>query len=66
VPASLARALTRGDAGLVMRQPPYPSGVATTRAVWHNRHDHDAAHAWLRDTVAEVARAAGAQRAAKP
>lgn len=62
VPASLARALTRGDAGLVMRQPPYPASQATTRAVWHSRHDHDAGHIWLRDTVAEVAGALGERR----
>ena len=65
VPASLARALTRGDTGLVMRQPPYPASQATTRAVWHSRHDHDAAHTWLRDAVAEVAGALGERRVAK-
>ena len=65
VPASLARALTRGDAGLLMRPLPYPASLATTRAVWHSRHDHDAAHTWLRETVAEVAGALGERRGAK-
>jgi len=48
-----------------MRQPPYPASQATTRAVWHSRHDHDAGHIWLRDTVAEVAGALGERRTAK-
>jgi DNA-binding transcriptional LysR family regulator len=64
VPASLARALTRGDAGLVMRQLPYPSGVATTRSVWHSRHDHDAGHRWLRESVENVAHTAGRRQTA--
>lgn len=51
VPASLAKALTRGGE-LLLRQPPYRAGTATTRAVWHRRNDHDPAHVWLRDRVA--------------
>lgn len=65
VPTSLALALTRDNAGLSMRKLPYPSSVATTRAVWHSRHDGDTGHAWLRDTVAAVARATGERRTAK-
>jgi DNA-binding transcriptional LysR family regulator len=54
VPASLARALTR-TGELLLRQPPYRAATSTTRAVWHRRNDHDAAHAWLRDLVAAAA-----------
>lgn len=54
VPASLARALAQAGE-LLVRTPPYASGTATTRAVWHRRNDHDPAHAWLRDAVAAVA-----------
>jgi len=57
VPASLARALM-GTGELLVRQLPYKTAAATTRAVWHRRHDHDAAHAWLRDVVISVAKAA--------
>jgi DNA-binding transcriptional LysR family regulator len=55
VPASLARALTRGGE-LLVRQLPYRAGTSVTRAVWHQRNDHDEAHAWLREKVAAVAR----------
>ena len=61
VPNSLARALTRRESGLVMRRLPYASNVAVTRSVWHSRHEHDAGHIWLRDLVANAARAAGAR-----
>ena len=57
VPASLARALV-GTGDLLVRQLPYQAATATTRAVWHRRHDHDAAHGWLRDAVVAVAKAA--------
>ena len=43
---------------LLVRQLPY-SAAATTRAVWHRRHDHDAAHAWLREKVVGVAESLG-------
>lgn len=64
VPHSLARALTR-TGELVLRERPYAAAPAVTRAVWHRRNDHDAGHAWLRDRVAEVAKA-GPQRAVRP
>jgi DNA-binding transcriptional LysR family regulator len=51
VPSSLAKALVRGGE-LLLRQPPYRAGTATTRAVWHRRNDHDPAHLWLRERVA--------------
>ncbi|MEJ8823725.1 LysR substrate-binding domain-containing protein [Variovorax humicola] len=57
VPASLAKALTK-TGELLVRQSPYRAGTATTRAVWHRRNDHDAAHAWLRELVIAVAKAA--------
>jgi DNA-binding transcriptional LysR family regulator len=59
VPASLAQALTRSSKALISRQAPYRAGQSTTRAVWHRRNDHDAAHAWLRDRVAAAAGLAG-------
>jgi DNA-binding transcriptional LysR family regulator len=55
VPSSLAVALTKSD-DLLRRQPPYPAGTSTMRAVWHGRDEHDAGHAWLRERVAETAR----------
>lgn len=56
VPASLAVALTKsGD--LICRQPPYQAGIETMRAVWHERDDHDAGHAWLREMIAKIAQA---------
>jgi len=55
VPMSLARALRR-SADLLLRRPPYPSVTVPTRAVWHRRNDHDAAHIWLRDMAFDVAR----------
>ena len=55
VPASLAKALTEGGE-LLLRQPPYRAGTAITRAVWHRRNDHDPAHVWLRERVADAAR----------
>jgi len=61
VPASLARALSRGDE-LLTRQLPYRSGTFITRAVWHERNEHDLAHGWLRDRVAATARLCGAGR----
>ncbi len=57
VPASLAMALTKtGD--LIRRQPPYQAGTEVMRTVWHSRDDHDVGHAWLREKIAETARAA--------
>lgn len=58
VPTSLAKALT-GTGDLLLREPPYSCGVATTRVVWHRRNDHDAAHVWLRDRVAVAANEVG-------
>jgi DNA-binding transcriptional LysR family regulator len=55
VPSSLAGALTR-TGELLQRAPPYRAGNATTRAVWHRRNDHDAAHIWLREMVAAAGR----------
>lgn len=58
VPGSLAQALAAGGQ-LLVRHPPYPAGTTITRAVWHRRNDHDAAHAWLREQVAAVAGVVG-------
>jgi DNA-binding transcriptional LysR family regulator len=63
VPASLAKALTRGGE-LLLREPPYAAGAATTHAVWHRRNDHDPAHVWLREMI--VGAAQQAQEAPPP
>ncbi|HSW18652.1 MAG TPA: LysR substrate-binding domain-containing protein [Ramlibacter sp.] len=55
VPASLAKALTRGGE-LLIRQAPYRAGASITRAVWHERNEHDVGHGWLREMVAAAAR----------
>jgi DNA-binding transcriptional LysR family regulator len=54
IPSSLARSLGAGG-DLLFRQLPYPSNPSTLRAVWHRRNDHEVAHAWLRDLVADAA-----------
>lgn len=54
IPSSLARSLA-GGGELLVRQLPYPSSSSTLRAVWHRRNEHDVAHVWLRDLVAEAA-----------
>jgi len=51
VPMSLAQALTRHH-DLLLRPLPYRAGMATLRAVWHRRNDHETAHMWLRERVA--------------
>jgi DNA-binding transcriptional LysR family regulator len=62
VPASLAVALTK-TGELIRRQLPYPAGPKIIRAVWHRRNEHDVGHAWMRESVAEIARAAPAKTA---
>ena len=57
VPASLAMVLAKSS-DLLRRQPPYPAGSTTIRAVWHGRDEHDVGHSWLREMVARTARAA--------
>ena len=57
VPESLALALAKSGQ-LVRRQPPYRAGTSTLRGVWHVRDEHDVGHAWLRERVAKIARAA--------
>jgi DNA-binding transcriptional LysR family regulator len=54
MPSSLARNLAMGG-DLLMREPPYPAALSTTRGVWHSRNDHDPAHVWLRECVARAA-----------
>lgn len=63
VPATLAMALAQGGA-LLRRDPPYRAQESTVRAVWHSRDEHDAGHAWLRETVVTTARAVEASLAA--
>jgi DNA-binding transcriptional LysR family regulator len=54
VPVPLANEFVR-NRDIVKKELPYPSPSATLRAVWHRRHEHDPAHAWLRGQVAELA-----------
>lgn len=54
MPSSLAQSLTVGS-DLLMHKLPYTSVLSTFRGVWHNRNDHDPAHIWLRECVAQVA-----------
>jgi DNA-binding transcriptional LysR family regulator len=56
VPASLAGPLGRSGDVLAHRLP-YERKPALVRAVWHARNDHDPAHAWLREQIAQVANA---------
>ena len=65
VPSTLARELA-ASADLLVRALPYPGGTSTLRAVWHRRNDHEAAHAWLRQTVARAAADAMGRRAKRP
>ena len=39
---------------LVIRPLPYPSPAIETAMIWHRRFDHQPAHRWLRDIVADV------------
>jgi len=54
VPAPLAQAFARrGD---VHAKPlPYEVANVSLRAIWHRRHEHDPAHVWLREQLAEIA-----------
>lgn len=45
--------------GLVARPLPFPVPGFTLHQAWHERHRHDAGHAWFRKLVVEVARTAG-------
>jgi hypothetical protein len=65
MPTSLAQVLTAGGE-LLMQPLPYAGGSAVTRAVWHRRNDHGAGHAWLRDTVAAVAKSGHENRREGP
>lgn len=54
VPAPLAQSfLARRD--LASRALPYPTQRASVRAIWHQRHEHDPAHLWLREQFVELA-----------
>jgi DNA-binding transcriptional LysR family regulator len=54
VPSVLARKFVQ-QGGIVARQTPYPAASVTLRAVWHRRNEHDPAHKWLRERVAQAA-----------
>jgi DNA-binding transcriptional LysR family regulator len=42
--------------GLRLHEPPLPLAPYTLSALWHPRHDGDAAHAWLRDVLVRAAK----------
>ena len=55
VPAPLAESFARrGD--LHAKKLPYAVPAVTLRAIWHQRHEHDPAHVWLRTQLFELAR----------
>ncbi|MFE2125758.1 LysR substrate-binding domain-containing protein [Streptomyces amritsarensis] len=47
----------RDRLGLVTLQPPLPLPHVPLHLLWHQRHDDDRAHTWLRETAAETVRA---------
>jgi DNA-binding transcriptional LysR family regulator len=54
--AGAARAGLRASRGDVHAKPlPYEVANASLRAIWHRRHEHDPAHVWLREQLAELA-----------
>lgn len=57
VPASLAMALANGS-DLVRRDLPYQATSTIMQAIWHGRDNDDVGHAWLREMIANTARAA--------
>jgi DNA-binding transcriptional LysR family regulator len=59
VPAPLARSFVERRE-LVAKALPYATQHAIVRAVWHRRHEHDPAHLWLRELLAELAMSFGA------
>ncbi|GAA4339808.1 LysR family transcriptional regulator [Variovorax defluvii] len=54
VPAPLARSFV-ARRELLSKPLPYATQHAVVRAVWHRRHEHDPAHLWLREQLAEQA-----------
>ena len=55
LPAPLAAAFASRGA-LHFKSLPYAAPGASLRAIWHRRHEHDPAHAWLRSLIFELAR----------
>jgi DNA-binding transcriptional LysR family regulator len=51
--ARLAR-LFAAEFGLILSPPPVELYEVTVSLLWHRSYDHDPAHAWLRDRVAEL------------
>ncbi|MGY8667275.1 LysR family transcriptional regulator [Bradyrhizobium sp. UFLA05-109] len=52
--ARLAR-LFAAELGLSLSPPPVELGDVTVSLLWHASYDHDPAHAWLRELVAQLA-----------
>lgn len=55
LPSPLAQAFAR-DHGLVAAPVPYSSRPVQVHAIWHERSEADAAHAWIRERLAELGR----------
>ncbi|MER7759665.1 LysR family transcriptional regulator [Streptomyces sp. NPDC097619] len=65
VPDAVTRA-ERDRLGLVALPPPLPLPEVPLYLLWHQRHDNDLAHAWLRDLAAETVGRLFAPTAAPP
>jgi DNA-binding transcriptional LysR family regulator len=55
LPSPMARVFAR-EHGLHTADLPYPSRPVAVHAVWHERSDGDAAHTWMRERIAALAR----------
>jgi DNA-binding transcriptional LysR family regulator len=54
VPLPLAEEFARAGE-FIARDTPYAAPESVVRAVWHERNEHDPAHAWLRGRIAQAA-----------
>src|SRR5262245_26790858 len=61
MPGRLARSVTLGTKGLAIVRLPFATESFDWTIYWHRRHDKRAAHLWIRDLIATVAK-----RAASP
>ncbi|MDO0924236.1 LysR substrate-binding domain-containing protein [Streptomyces sp. TG1A-8] len=65
LPDAVTRA-ARDRLGLITLPLPLPMPAVPLYLLWHQRHDDDRAHAWLRDLATETVRALFAPPAASP
>ncbi|WP_207459500.1 LysR family transcriptional regulator [Azospirillum sp. SYSU D00513] len=64
MPEQVARSLA-GAFGLAVRPAPLPVPLSRMSMIWHNRHDRQPAHLWLRRLMAGIARAEGSGHTAE-